>query len=328
MLEETPPTPSPQPTLAPGATPTPTPSESPSPTPSPTPAPTPGVPAGTVIVPVRTVAEEILQMPGIRGLPYKSLLITGVEITLLIVLYFGFRRVTRRVIQQATEAVAHREEAAGNAGRAIRLRTLGRIGDALLLWVIGFGFGVTILSTVGVNVAAIIGTASVAGIAFGFGAQKLAKDIITGFFILLEDQYAVGELVTIGSVSGVVEDLGLRTTRLKDSDGKIYYLSNGDIGQVCNHSRAPIRGSFTIAIGPGADLDAAKSALEQALAITVESLGLPGPPRVDGVVALEAAKTTLNIVFHLPPGKRPDDFTPDLREIARQALLDAGIALG
>jgi small conductance mechanosensitive channel len=94
----------------------------------------------------------------------------------------------------------------------------------------------------------------VAGLAVGFGAQKLVKDVITGFFLLLEDQYAVGDYVTIGTVTGTVEELGMRITRLRDDDGRLYILSNGDIGQVCNMSRGPLAGVLEVAIAASADV--------------------------------------------------------------------------
>jgi len=96
-----------------------------------------------------------------------------------------------------------------------------------------------ILQAAGVNIVPLITTASVAGLAVGIGAQKLVRDWISGIFILIEDQYGVGDKVTVNAVTGLVEELGMRTTRIRDENGNLYIISNGDISQVCNHSHKP-----------------------------------------------------------------------------------------
>lgn len=263
-----------------------------------------------------------------RDLPFKGLLLRGIEVFLLVALYLALRHLAKRIIRDTTFVLARREEEAGNPGRAVRLRTLSHITMSLTLYILAFVFGVSLLSTFGVNVAAIIGTAGVAGLAFGFGAQKLVKDVITGFFILLEDQYVVGDYVTIGTVTGTVEGLEMRITRLRDDDGKLYILSNGDIAQVCNMSRGPVTGFFEIAVGPNADLARAVEVLQEGLVKAGQIAGLPDAPKVDGVSAVEALKTTLRITFKAPPGHRPSLYALRLREAARSALLGAEIPLG
>lgn len=292
---------------------------------TPTPAPTP---TPLVLVPAQNITEEIGNLPGVRDLPQKALFLRGVEVFLIVGLYLLLRQVVRRVIAKTTMVLARREEDAGNPGRAVRLRTLSQIITSLTLYTLAFVFGVSLLSAFGINVTAIIGTAGVAGLAFGFGAQKLVKDVITGFFILLEDQYVVGDYVTIGTVTGVVEGLEMRITRIRDDDGKLYILSNGDIAQVCNMSRGPVMGFIEIGVGASADLGRAVEVLQTDLAKAAETAGLPEPPRVDGVSAVEAAKTTLRITFKAPPGHRPNQYALRLREAARAALMGAQIPLG
>jgi small conductance mechanosensitive channel len=281
-----------------------------------------------VVVPTRTVAEEILDLPGIRSLPGRGLLSIGIQLFLLFLFYLALRRVIRKIVAHATDAVADREEAAGNLGRATRLRTVGNLSSSLIVWTLAFIFLVTALSTMGVNVAGIVGTASVAGLAFGFGAQKLAKDVITGFFLLLEDQYVVGDYVTIGTVTGTVEEMGMRITRIRDDEGKLYILSNGDIAQVCNHSRGPLSGSFEISVASVIDPAEAAKTLTVAMEAAATNLQLPEPPKVEGITAADAAKTTLRITFKVSPGQRPATLTPHLREAARAALLAADMPLG
>lgn len=329
------PTASPSP--SPSAEPTPTPEASPTPTPEPTPTPNPSpsppslgekISDAVVVVPTRTVAEQILDVSGIRSPAARGLLSIGIQLSLLLLFYLAIRHVIRKLVGQATKAVADREEAAGNMGRAVRLRTVGDLTSTVIVWTLAFIFLVTALSTLGVNVAGIVGTASVAGLAFGFGAQKLAKDVITGFFLLLEDQFVVGDYVTIGTVTGTVEEMGMRITRIRDDEGKLYILSNGDIAQVCNHSRGTLSGNFDISVASAIDPAEAAKILTAAMDAATISLQLPEPPKVEGITAADAAKTTLRITFKVSPGQRPATLTPHLRESARAALLAAKMPLG
>ena len=136
------------------------------PSPSPSPSPTP------VLVPTRTVAEELAEATGLVG-SHARLLAFGVELLLLILTYFVARWTLVRVVRQLGERIAAREDAA----RAARVRTLAGLLNNTAEFILGFVFLVSGLSLIGVNVAAILGTASVAGLAFGFGAQKLVKDL-------------------------------------------------------------------------------------------------------------------------------------------------------
>jgi moderate conductance mechanosensitive channel len=94
-----------------------------------------------------------------------------------------------------------------------------------------------VLAELGVNLAPLIASAGIVGVAFGFGAQNLVKDFISGLFMLLEDQYGVGDLIDVGEVSGTVEAVGLRITTVRDSDGMLWYLRNGEISRVGNKSQ-------------------------------------------------------------------------------------------
>jgi len=273
--------------------------------------------------PTRTLVEELAESTGLDKLAHARLLMFGLELLVLVVLYLVAHAALVRGVRRVSDQLARREP-----HKAARIQTLAGLFRNTVDFILGFVFLVSVLSLVGVNVAAILGTASVAGLAFGFGAQKLVKDVITGYFLLLEDQYAVGDYVTIGAVSGTVEDLEMRITKIRDDDGKLFILSNGDVAQVCNHSRGPVGGSFEIGIGALADVASATQALEAALAPPKLALGLVEPPRVEGITAADATKTTLKLGFKVAPGQRPAQVLPRLRAAARAALLAAGIPLG
>src|SRR3954467_8290144 len=116
---------------------------------------------------------------------------------------------------------------------------MATIADALaslvrvIVWVVA---ALLILAKVNVNLAPLLAGAGIAGIALGFGAQSLVKDYISGLFILVEDQYGVGDVIEINATSGTVEEVNLRVTRLRAVDGKVWFVPNGEIRQVGNGS--------------------------------------------------------------------------------------------
>lgn len=118
-----------------------------------------------------------------------------------------------------------------------RAETLSRVFRYAVTVAISLVAGMMILSELGVSLAPILGAAGIAGVAIGFGAQSLVKDFFSGFFILFEDQIRTGDVVRIASHSGVVEEITLRHTRLRDYDGNVHYVPNGMIDSVVNMSR-------------------------------------------------------------------------------------------
>lgn len=136
-----------------------------------------------------------------------------------------------------------------------RVLTLSKVLQSLLTYVIYFIAIVMILQELGVNTASILASAGIVGVAVGFGAQSLVKDVISGFFILLENQYAVGDTVTISGDEGTVEDISLRCTRIKGASGELYIIPNGQINRVVNHSRTDRRAKVDVSVGFEADID-------------------------------------------------------------------------
>ena len=255
---------------------------------------------------------------------WSDLAVDVLQLAILAMFLLLVRSTVFRVTNRATEQVARR----GGERQAGRVRTLMGLARSVADFLLGFLFTVNILGRVGINVTAIIGTASVAGLAVGFGAQKLIKDLISGFILLLEDQYAVGETITIGTVTGTVEDLGMRVTRLRDPDGRLHIFSNGDIAVVCNHSRGSIREVLEIGIAATVAPGDAAQALDAPLQAISNQLGLAENARVEGIAATDATKSTLRIVYRLHPGQDRSRLAATLRQAARDTLVDAGIPLG
>ena len=116
------------------------------------------------------------------------------------------------------------------------MRTLGNVGRSVAVIVIWTWAVLAVLDQLGVNVAPLIASAGVVGVAIGFGAQSLVKDFFSGMFILIENQFGVGDTIQVGDIVGEVEMMTLRITTIRDMDGALWHVRNGDIDQVGNHS--------------------------------------------------------------------------------------------
>jgi moderate conductance mechanosensitive channel len=132
---------------------------------------------------------------------------------------------------------AYMERRVTGADEAARIDTLVRVFRNVAAVVIVLVAGMLILGELGISVAPILATAGVAGIAIGFGAQSLIKDFFNGFFLLLDDQVRQGDVIDIAGKSGVVEEVTLRYVRLRDLDGFVHYVPNGEIKLVTNRTR-------------------------------------------------------------------------------------------
>lgn len=133
--------------------------------------------------------------------------------------------------------------------------TLSELLKNILRYVMYFIAMMWIFETIGFDITTVIAVTSVAGVAIGFGAQNLVKDIISGFFILFEDQFSVGDYILIEGLSGVVEALGLRVTKLRDFSGDLHIIPNGSITKVTNKSRGNMRALVEFQVAYEEDID-------------------------------------------------------------------------
>lgn len=188
-----------------------------------------------------------------------------------------------------------------------RLTTLQGLLSSTLSYVIYFFAIIFTLFALGVTsqtLAPLWAAASVLGLAVGFGAQRLVRDVITGLFILGEGQFDVGDWVTIGTVSGRVEDIGLRVTRLRDEQGREYIISNGDITQTFNASRGLLRLPIELILPRSAPLDMALVEIHNVAEVVlaefsvVPATGHEAPTVL--VTGMDAAKITVRLVLWTP----------------------------
>ncbi|HSY36219.1 MAG TPA: mechanosensitive ion channel family protein [Acidobacteriaceae bacterium] len=156
----------------------------------------------------------------------------------------------------------------GNAQRAAQLRTMASILRATSFGITGFYLLTQILAALGVSLGPFIASAGVIGLGISFGAQSIFKDMLTGIFILIENQYSVGDTIRIAGLTGIVEGLSLRVTRLRDGDGTVYIVPNSQITTVSNLSRDFAVGTLNISVDAREDPDRVMSVLK-ALAVQV-----------------------------------------------------------
>lgn len=178
----------------------------------------------------------------------------GWDVAKIAAIYVLARVVGHRLIDRIAVPLIAREDA-GDAQRISRIKTLQALLKSILNYVLFFVVAVMLLTAFRVDVKPVLASAGVIGLAVGIGAQKLVRDVISGFFILLENQYAVGEYVTVSGVTGVVSEIGMRMTSIRGADGKLYLISNGDVTTVCNHSRGAIETTVDVAVSHEEDMD-------------------------------------------------------------------------
>jgi small conductance mechanosensitive channel len=158
------------------------------------------------------------------------------------------------------------EAKAPSADEQARIQTLARVFRNTGAIVIAIVAGTLVLGELGVSVAPILATAGVAGVAIGFGAQSLIKDYFNGFFLLLEDQVRQGDVVEVAGKGGLVEEVTLRYVRLRDMEGHVHYIPNGEIKLVTNRTRSYATPVLDIGVAYREDTDEALAVMRQAAA--------------------------------------------------------------
>ena len=147
--------------------------------------------------------------------------------------------------------------------RVQRAQTIGTLLKSIVSGVIVTVVVMMGLSKLGQDIAPLIASAGILGVALGFGAQSLVKDFLSGIFMIFEDQYGVGDIVTVGDVSGTVEAVSLRVTRLRDVDGTVWYVRNGEILKVGNQSQNWSRSVLDVAVGYKEDVTRVRRILKE-----------------------------------------------------------------
>ena len=237
----------------------------------------------------------------------EFLLVRPFKILLIAVLALLLARIGGRALRRSVRAVRARAPMSTPSVRAEqRASTLGDVLASLLravIWIIAL---LMILDELGLNLAPLLAGAGIAGVAIGFGAQSLVKDVISGLFILLEDQYGVGDVVTLtDGATGTVEDITLRVSRLRATDGTVWFVPNGEIRQVGNSSMEWSRALIDVLVPYDADLELVRRLIvEESHAFAEDadwSSMVLEPPELWGVQSMEANHLTVRLVVKTAP---------------------------
>jgi moderate conductance mechanosensitive channel len=182
-----------------------------------------------------------------------------------------------------------------------REKTLLKLLENTLAYVVYFSAILAILAEF-MNISGLLASAGVLGLAVGFGAQSLVKDIISGFFIIFEDQFSVGDYVEIGTTMGTVEEIGLRTTKISAYGGEIHILPNGSITQVINYSINNSLAIIDVRIGYEVDINRAETLLEEFLTtLPIGYGGLIARPTLVGVQDLAVSEIVFRVTAETEP---------------------------
>ncbi len=282
-----------------------------------------------------TICREILERTENRTLAEIADFVFGVPLTILLIvagaaianrlvgraIKRGLRSLSSGVVRERMGAVRRRTPGALLETDATSVRAEQRISalTSILRSVTGFVIAVVagfmVLGELDIEVGPLLAGAGVLGVALGFGSQSLVKDFLSGVFILVEDQFGVGDIVDLdGQTSGTVEAVSLRTTRLRSVDGTVWHVPNGDVRRVGNKSQHWSRALLDIEVAYATDIDHAKSVIQGvADALWHERDDILEAPEVWGVERLTANAVVIRLVVKTRPA---DQYTVsrELRE--------------
>jgi len=232
---------------------------------------------------------------------------TGLDILIIIILSvlgyllltFATRQLTRHMQQMDEEEDSQFD---------LRIETIRRLVNTTAFVIIFAVATLTILSEIGINVGPLLASVGVASVAIGLGAQSLVKDTLAGFFIIVEGQFQVGDVIDLDGVVGTVEDLTLRTTRIRDINGYLHFVPNGEIRIVTNRNRDWSRAIVDFGISYEDNVALAEETLNEIgdLAINDPEIGplLLEPPKVTGIEGLDDWQIRLRVMVKTLPNEQ------------------------
>ncbi len=268
------------------------------------------------------------------------LTIAGIVVGALMLRFLIHRTIGRTVSAMETRA---RERTAGSNGatrviraatgldterRGQRAATMGSLLRSVSTLIIYGIAALMVLAELGLPLAPLLASAGVGGVALGFGAQSLVRDFLSGIFMILEDQYGVGDVIDTGQAIGTVEEVTLRITRVRDAEGVVWYVRNGEILRVGNKSQGWATTMIDLPIAYDQNVETALNALREVTArIDQDSPWrekLLETPHVAGVESMVGGSVTLRIIAKCVPGEQYV-VSREVRERAKVALDAAGI---
>lgn len=247
-----------------------------------------------------------------------TLLVRPAKIALIFAVAFVVRRLLHRLLGRLIN------------GKARRVETVAALIRSIASAAVWTTAGLMALSELGLNLGPLIAGAGIVGVAVGFGAQNLVRDFLSGIFMLLEDQYGVGDVIDAGPATGTVESIGLRTTRIRDVNGTVWHLPNGHIERVGNKSQLWSRALLDIDVSYQTDIAHATEVIKRAAQTMCDdpafSESILSEPEVWGVENLGMDSVTIRLVLKTAPH---DQFkvSRELRARIKTAFDEAGIEI-
>jgi moderate conductance mechanosensitive channel len=289
-------------------------------------------------LPLETFLTDVTDSLGEVALKLFAVLLISIILTLIIRLSVkSFVNTAVKKAQQRAPEFARRAENTEDLSQLVmeqrtvqRSKAVGQIIKSTLALIIWSVAVIMVLSILGINVAPILASAGIAGVALGFGAQTLIKDFLAGIFIILEDQYGIGDIVDLGPAVGTVEEVGLRITRLRDLGGVVWYVRNGEILRVANRSQGWTLAIVDVPVAYNEDLEKVRKVIEK---VGLEMLDDPqyfgqllGAPAYAGVEQVTGDAVFLRIVAKTAPDQ-PIQMARTIREKLKNAFDAAEIKM-
>jgi small-conductance mechanosensitive channel len=267
-------------------------------------------------------------------------LTSGLRILLIIVIAVVLRHVIRRTITKLIERMNRASNAAQGSAlggllvnaerRRQRSEAIGSVLRSVASFVIMGTAALTVLSVLKINLAPLLASAGVAGVAIGFGARNLVTDFLSGVFMILEDQYGVGDEIDAGVATGTVIEVGLRVTKLRGPNGAIWYIRNGEVKRIGNLSQGWSTAQVDVLIAADQNLDRARDIItatgEEMAKADPWNEQLWEPVEVLGLSEVHLDTVTIGVSAKTMPGKAPG-IERELRWRIKRALDEAGIHL-
>ncbi|MYL19014.1 mechanosensitive ion channel [Halobacillus litoralis] len=251
----------------------------------------------------------------------ELLIQVGLKVLVLLIGYAIVKPLGRKAIETAINRLSTQRKLSEG-----RNKTLQKLSVNIFSYALIFILVMMLFSAVGIEIGPLLAGAGIVGLAIGFGAQGLVSDIVTGFFILLERQVEVDDYVTAGGYDGIVEEVGIRTTRIRSFDGTLNFIPNRNISGVANHSRGNMRALVDIGIGYDENIDEAMAVLQKVALDFQQDERFKEGPDVLGVQSLGSSDVVIRIL-----GKTENmeqwAVERDLRKAMKEALDAAGIEI-
>lgn len=289
---------------------------------------------------LQNAEEHATNIAGWIGQNWADWLATGLRIALIVLIALVLRVLVRRAISKFIERM--NRDASSEVGRTLggllvnaerrrqRSAAIGSVLRSVASFLILGTAALMVLSAFKINLAPLLASAGVAGVAIGFGARNLVTDFLSGVFMILEDQYGVGDTIDAGVATGEVIEVGLRVTKLRGADGSIWYLRNGEVKRIANLSQGWATADVDVTVRSDEDLDRVKSVLQDvAERIAKEEPWaeyLWGPVEVLGLDSVLLDSMVVRVSGKTMPGKSLT-VSRELRWRIKRALDEAGIQI-